>query len=204
MKLAIFIFSFLSTLLYSQINESLTNQLDSLLSQDSKCLETNEYDYCMDKTAVLKREIFNKMQKQNTDDLNRLQLSSSSIDYLTEKRENFILNYSKLLELDSFNNLSIQNAIIKPYSEKYDNGKDLSFKFESKTDVNSFIVKISDILQRRIIEEQFKVLGEHYKTKVTKTEMYINKNLKKLNISRKTYDEMSDNDKEILWKSFQQ
>lgn len=202
MKKILILFCFLSIYTFAQNNDELAKKLDSLEIVENKCLETKDYDFCKDMTANAQEKIYEELYEQNVKEINELGLYDANIEYLEKKRKSFIENYSKLLELDNYNNIDIQNAILQPYNEKYNNGKKLSFTFDNKEEIKSFIKSISNILLRKIVVKQLELIIHHNTKEYQKIEEYINKNLKRLNISRKTFDEMSDNDKEILWKSF--
>ncbi|AZZ58349.1 hypothetical protein OKE80_01000 [Riemerella anatipestifer] len=202
MKKLFLLFVFCSSFIYAQDKDQLFKKLDSLGIVENKCLETKDYDFCRDMIADTREEIYEELYKQNVKEINELGLYDASIEYLENKRKSFIENYSKLLELDNYDNIDIQNAILQPYDEKYNNGKKLSFVFENKEGIKSFIKSISNTLLRKILRKQLELIVNYRTEEYQRIEKYINKNLKRLNISRKTFDEMSDNDKAVLWKSF--
>ena len=76
------------------------------------------------------------------------------------------------------------------------------YGFENKDDLDEYIdnayyfllTKTSILISDKIIAQLEKEVKEE--------DIYINKNLKRLGIKRSEWDNMSENDKDILWKTF--
>ena len=209
-KYFLFFFLFFYLTIYCQEKYDYFKKLDSLSVIDSKCNEqidslalyNDELITCADKTAPTRRKIYAKILEIKQKELDELNLNSLNLTYLKNRKNEFITSYSKILNLDNFDNINVQNALIAGYSEKYEGGKFISYKFDNKKQVEKYILRFSDVFTEKIVQEQLKILNNYYENEVKKTEDFLNRNLKRLNISRTKFDEMSENDQEILWREF--
>lgn len=130
-----------------------------------------------------------------------LKLHNNSIERAEIKRENVKQAYSKLLSLDNFNSLKIQNALLNDYFLKYKE-KPLTHKFNNRAEVEKRIGLIDEAYVSSIALMYLNVIMKHLEQSVQTMNDYIDTNLKRLNLTRKEFEELSDNDKEIIWKEF--
>lgn len=170
-KHIIFIFLFLSVSIYSQ--------------------ETN-----LEKKVKV-QAIYDKIKKE----FDSLKLHSAQADFDEERRVDFRKAYSKLLELDDFTSLAVQNALLKDYKDKY-NLKPLEKRFENKEEV----IKRIDELQLRFTASlallYSKDVSKHYDELNKAYDNYLQRNLKRLNLSKDEFDKLTEKDKDLLWKEF--
>lgn len=120
--------------------------------------------------------------------------------------------YSKILDLDNLSNKEVQKALIKDYALKYYDlfngnyeGKKINillYGFDDKNEFKAYLNNTYYWLKNATTLKINKKIIIYHEEEINREEIYINKNLKRLLIKRETWDKMSENDKDILWKTF--
>ena len=115
---------------------------------------------------------------------------------------------TNLLSIDDLSNKEVQKAIMQPFADKYYNyfnfgaeGKKenvLSYGYTKKEDLTNKLKIAEAVMLVNIVDKEMAVIGNARK----QINDYINSNLKRLKIPRATFDKMSSNDKDLLWKTF--
>lgn len=115
----------------------------------------------------------------------------------------------ELLSLDDVTNKQMQKILIQPLANEYneyfileDDKKGIStlkYGFETREALEHQLKICEATLLNNILGKKLEMIH----AKSIAIDKYVNENLKRLNLSRETWDNMSDNDKDILLKKFQ-
>lgn len=115
----------------------------------------------------------------------------------------------ELLSIDDLSNKQLQKIIIQPLADEYGDyftikseGKEvntLKYGFESKASLENQLKIIEATLLGNVFEKKYRLIIDYNNS----LENYINKNLKRLGISRKSWDDMTDNDQNLLIDKFE-
>lgn len=119
-------------------------------------------------------ELYEKSKKR----YNSLKLYDKRIIYRENWRRDFLQAYSKLLKLKSYNNLKVQNALLKDYLIKYKEEK-LKYKFNSKLEVQNKINKFDNAFIQVLTLLYNKNLMDYYKKQASGYDEYLKENNKK-------------------------
>ncbi|MBV8326623.1 hypothetical protein [Chryseobacterium sp.] len=130
-----------------------------------------------------------------------LRLYDRNIELRQSHREDLKLAYGKMLNLENYSSLPLQNALLKDYFIKY-REQPLKVKFDNREQVESRIGMFDEAYVATITLMYLKNLKNFWELHVQKMDEYIDRNLKRLNVSKKEFEDLSDNDKELLWKEF--
>lgn len=129
-----------------------------------------------------------------------LELKNTNVEFLETKQKDFNETFSKFLEINDYTKHYIQDAIQKDYNTKYKNSKYI--RFNNEKEVINFINEINRAYYSRINYLMLISVKNFYAKKVSKLEQYKIRNLKRLNITEKQYNSLSEKDKDLLWKEF--
>ena len=179
MRTFIVIMLFISSCAYSQ------NDLDSLLVEQQSLLDfTNK--------SIKEYNLENDVTVECDEVLRR---------FKEVKRE--------LLSIDDISNKPLQKIVLQPLAEEYydyftlsSEGKKintLQYGFEKRSDLERQIKLMEGALIGNIFVKKNKIIIDYH----TAIDNYVDKNLKRLGISRETWKNMSDNDAELLMKKFE-
>lgn len=113
-----------------------------------------------------------------------------------------------LLSIDDLSNKEVQKAILQPVADKYysyfifENNavktNVLTYGYTQREDLEGKLKIAEAVMLRNIVDKELAVLDKA----LNEINTYINSNLKRLKIPRETFDKMSANDKDLLWKTF--
>jgi len=109
--------------------------------------------------------------------------------------------YNKLLNLEKLGSLNIQNALLKSYQTKY-NQQPLTIPFTRKEDILYLMHQYEEAFLSVITLLYLDDIQKYYEMYDNAYERYLNENLKKLNLTRKEFDDLSDDDKYLIFKEF--
>lgn len=114
-----------------------------------------------------------------------------------------------LLSIDDLSNKEVQKAILQPFADKYysyftfenDGVKTnvLTYGYTRREDLEGKLKIAEAVMLRNILDKEIAILD----IALSEINTYINSNLKRLKIPRETFDKMSSNDKDLLWKTFE-
>ncbi|KAA2223096.1 hypothetical protein [Chryseobacterium sediminis] len=130
-----------------------------------------------------------------------LKLYNKNIELRELKRKAVKEAYGKLLNLESYSSLKVQNALLNDYFVKYKEGP-LTKKFNTREEVEKRIGLYDEAFAATIGLMYLESSKEHMELQVKIFNDYIEKNLKRLGLTRKEFDALSENDREALWKEF--
>lgn len=118
----------------------------------------------------------------------------------------FEKSYKKLLEIDDFSNVKLQKIITSDFRSDYgemflrkENKKTyyvFPSSFNTKSDVLDFLSIGKELIQVKTLIEINKVIHEGLKK-------YKLDNLKRIGMSEKDFDSLSDKDKELIYQQFE-
>lgn len=95
----------------------------------------------------------------------------------------------------------MQNAILNDYLTK-NNIKPLTKNFKDRTAVEKRIIDIDEYFIATISNKHLINLKTNIENSSKQLNDYIDKNLRRLKISRKEFDSLSDNDRNLLFNEF--
>ena len=179
-KLLFIVFSILNSILFAQ-------NIDDDLQKREKRVDSL--------TIVLKKE----------------NIENENISFLQDARKALKSSVSEVLQLENFNNKQMQKVLLNPLQDYYSafdyesNGKkgnSLRFGFEFKEDFIQHYKIVEVLLLGKISDKQYDVLIEYQKKKLKLISDYIDRNLKRLGITKEQYENLSDKDIELLEKNF--
>lgn len=156
------------------------------------------------------------LRTQKTDSLNielqRKNIQDKDILYLQNARKELKIVINKIISLENFNNKPLQKALIDSLYDYYDafnfenEGKIsnvLKYGFEKKDDF-IYSYKINEaLLLSKIIKKQHESIIKYLNKEVETINNNINKNLKRLGMSRTQYENLNENDQKILETQFE-
>lgn len=141
-------------------------------------------------------------------------LKNTNVDFLESALKEFRPNYSKLLQLDDLKNKILQKALLKNYSDKYleafnfivqNLGKQkFLYGFDNKEDILNYIEFTEAFFMAKIGYLKNEIIYKFFEDVIENNENYINSNLKRLGVSRKEFDELSESDKNLLIEQFKE
>lgn len=146
-----------------------------------------------------------------TIELEKYNIHDNKIIYLQKARKVLKSTIESVLQLENFNNKTMQRILMKPLTEYYDafnvesNKKitnTLSYGFEKKENFISHYKIAEALLLSKLIDLQYQALINDAQRLINETNAYINRNLKRLGITVEEYEKLSENDKKLLEKSF--
>lgn len=146
-----------------------------------------------------------------TIELEKYNIQDYKITYLQEARKVLKSAVDNVLELENFNNKTMQRVLMKPLMEYYDAfnvesdkkiTNTLSYGFEKKENFINHYKAAEALLLSKLIDLQYQALINDAQRLINETNAYINRNLKRLGISVEEYEKLSENDKKLLEKSF--
>lgn len=154
--------------------------------------------FCQEQ-MVLNDEII-EMYKSSKFKYDSIGIKNNKIDFQIKKLDDFNNTYSKLLKIEDFSKKFIQKAIQSDYNLKYKDSAIL--EFNNKEEVKNYIKEINNAIYSNLTFMILTELKNFYSGVVNNQNLYLENNLKKFNITRKQFDELSENDKNLLWKEF--
>lgn len=173
---------------------------------------------CLLGITVFGQEIDEILTKRNlrTDslkiELKKKYIESDDVKYLEDARETLKNVVENIINLEDFNNKSMQKALMKPLDRYYDafnvkKGNEiintLRFGFEKKEDFIAHYKVSEALLLSKLIAKQYSTLVDDAKKEYNIISSYIKRNLKRLGISMEQYEKLSENDRKILEKQFE-
>lgn len=140
---------------------------------------------------------------ERINDYKELNIKNQDIEDAIKCTNDFVPEYSKLLQLDDLNNTEVQSAIIRDYSNRCKNylNKGL-YVFKSKELIEKYLKIQGDLLKLNTNNKIIDHWLEESKRSTASLNLYIQNNLKRLNIKQSDWDKMSDGDKRLLFKTF--
>ncbi|UWX61379.1 hypothetical protein N0B40_03665 [Chryseobacterium oranimense] len=159
-------------------------------------------------------EILNKRSVKTDSlrlELQKYNIQDDKVEYLQNARKVLKSTVDDVLKLEDFNNKTLQKVLMKPLTEYYDafnfesNKKiinTLRYGFENKEDFINHYKASEALLLGKLIDRQYQALIDDSQRVIDEVNMYISKNLKRLGITIEEYEKLSENDKELLEKSF--
>ena len=75
----------------------------------------------------------------------------------------------------------------------------LTYGYTRREDLEGKLKIAEAVMLRNILDKEIAILD----IALSEINTYINSNLKRLKIPRETFDKMSSNDKDLLWKTFE-
>ena len=163
-------------------------------------------------SIIIQKEKIEKSYEKSLNEYEKIVKHDDEVERYISAEKEFFVTFNKLKHLDNLSNKQLQKALIQDYVNEYydlfqfvNNGKKVNFLmygFENKDDLDEYIdnayyfllTKTSILISDKVIAQLEKEVKEE--------DIYINKNLKRLGIKRSEWDNMSENDKDILWKTF--
>lgn len=197
-----------TTFVYSQENEKLLEKLQKMDSIKISCLKQNDAEFCEKYLDEITLNIFKNIYSNNRSKLKVNEIYNMELEILESRYNEFIRDYNELYKLENYN-VNLQKALLKNFSTKYNNEKKFKESFLDKNELTKYINKMDRALIIGIVAKQMNVIvknaqkeeDESYE-KLKSINIYRDKNLKRLNILLKDYELMSENDKNLLWKTF--
>lgn len=165
----------------------------------------------IDSTQIQYNFVENEYNKSLIEYKNVLKYDSEIENCISAVNE-FRPTYNKILELDNLDNKQVQKALVENYAKEYYDlfnytyeGKKhnmLLYGFDSKEEFKNYIDNTYHYILNDTSLKINRKISDFYKKEWNDQELYINSNLKRLGIKRETWDKMSENDKDLLWKTF--
>ena len=156
------------------------------------------------------------MERRQVDSMNivlaKKGIISSDLKYLMEAQRLVKPTIESILKLENFQNEKMQDVLLNPLSSYYDafnfgekeqNKNFLRFGFEDKEKFIRWYQLAERLLLNKIRQLQSALIIKKYQANIDKYEIYLNRNLKRLGMTRTQFDALSDNDVEILEKQFE-
>lgn len=136
-------------------------------------------------------------------DYKELNIKNQDIEDAIKCTNDFVPEYSKLLQLDDLNNTELQSAIIRDYSNRCKNHLNEGlYVFKSKELIEKYLKIKGNLLKLSTSSKIIDYWLEEHQRSTAALNLHIQNNLKRLNIKQSDWDKMSDNDKTLLFKTF--
>lgn len=139
-------------------------------------------------------------------------ISSSDLEYLMEAQRLVKPTIESILKLEDFQNEKMQDVLLNPLSDYHD-----AFNYGSKEHSKNFLrfgfddkekfIKWYQLAERLLLNKirllQSALIIKKNQAYLAKYEVFLNRNLKRLGMTRAQFEALSDNDVEILEKQFE-
>lgn len=162
----------------------------------------------LDKIIARDSMLTDSLQKQ----MQIYEVIDSKVEYLQKARIILKSSVNEVLNLENFNNKVMQKALLKPLTEYFEafdvvrNKKKsnlLKYGFENKEDFIRYYKAVEGTILNKTIDLQYEALISGAKNDIKMLNDHINKNLKRLGISRAEYDALNENDRKLIEKKFE-
>lgn len=145
---------------------------------------------------------------QHVKDYRDLKLTTQEIEDVLKCIDDFVPQYSRLLKLEDLSNINVQKALIGDYQSrcnhiiKKETGNGLVL-FTSKDNVRKYIILQERLLKSHASNKIIDYWLEQDKRSTSALNLHIQNNLKRLKINLSDWEKMSENDRKLLFSSFQ-
>lgn len=146
--------------------------------------------------------------QENIKEYRLLKITDENIENTIECVNDFKNEYSKLLQVDDLSNVAVQKAIIRDYSNKCnsfikDKENNGLYVFKTKDLIEKYMIIQDDLMKMNASVKilDFLIIQDEKYNKVL--DSYIQKNLTRLKMPYSEFEKLSQNDKELLFKTFQ-